>query len=81
MGIEKIDTGATDPAGETKLRGGALDGSEGGQAVDHTAYAKGRNPDTVVRVDNEKDTLYKDGLEVEDDTPTLIPKPGTDSTR
>ena len=81
MGSEKIDTDATDPAGETKLRGGALDGSERERAVDHTAYTKGRNPDTVLRVDDEKDTLYEDGLEVEDDTPTLIPKPGTDSTR
>jgi hypothetical protein len=35
---------------------------------------KTRNPDATVRVDDEKDDLYSDGLDVEDDTPPL----GTD---
>ena len=47
------------------------------QAADHTKYDQQRNPDTVVRVDNEKDTLYDDGLELEDDTPPLINTDGT----
>jgi hypothetical protein len=62
---------ATDEAGANKLRGGALDGSEQKRAVDHTQYAKKRNPDDVVRADGEEDTLYNDGLELEDDTPPM----------
>ncbi len=61
-------------SGETKLRGTALDGSEQPRAVDHTGYKKAHNPDTVLRVDNEKDNLYTDGLEVDDDTPTAAAK-------
>ena len=33
---------------------------------------KTRNPDATVRVDDEKDDLYSDGLDVEDDTPPLV---------
>jgi hypothetical protein len=62
---------ATDESGESRLRGRALGGSEQKQAVDHTKYEKERNPDRVVRVDGEEDTLYNDGLELEDDTPPL----------
>jgi hypothetical protein len=58
-------------SGETKLRGVALDGSERKRAVDNEAYARKRNPDTVVRVDNEEDSLYTDGLELENDLPVL----------
>ena len=67
----------SDPSGEDKLRGSGLTGSEQKTAVDHSAYSKSRNPDTVVRVDNEEDTLYSDGLELEDDTPPA----GTDHAR
>jgi hypothetical protein len=67
----------TEPSGEDKLRGSALTGSEQKNAADHSAYDKSRNPDTVVRVDNEEDTLYSDGLEDADDTPPL----GTDNAR
>lgn len=63
--------------GENKLRGGALSGSERRQAVDHVEYDRKRNPDAVVRVDNEEDTLYDDGLELEDDTPPLTNTDGT----
>jgi hypothetical protein len=63
--------GDADPSGESTLRGEALAGSERRRAADHTAYKKSRNPDTVVRVDDEDDTLYSDGLEVEDDTKPL----------
>jgi hypothetical protein len=65
---------STDQSGESELRGDALTGSEQKRAVDHTAGQKARNPDTVLNVDNEEDTLYSDGLELEDDTPPL----GTD---
>jgi hypothetical protein len=75
MGNEKTDDDrrdAADESGESKLRGDALAGSEQKRAVDHEAYEKTRNPDTELRTDNEEDTLYSDGLEVEDDTPPLI---------
>jgi hypothetical protein len=60
-----------DDAGERKLRGKSLDGAEQKNAVDHPAYEKARNPDTELRLDGEEDTLYQDGLEVEDDSETL----------
>jgi hypothetical protein len=56
--------------GETEIRGNPLDGPEQDRAVDHAAYKKARNPDAVVRVDDEKDDLYSDGIEVDDDLPT-----------
>jgi hypothetical protein len=71
----------TDSTGEDKLRGSALSGSEQQQAADHTQYSKKRNPDAVVRVDGEEDTLYSDGLEVEDDTPPLGTSRGGDNAR
>jgi len=49
-------------SGETKLRGVALEGS-GRKRV--------RNPDSVVRVNNEEDTLYNDGLDLEEELPVL----------
>jgi hypothetical protein len=58
-------------SGEDKLRGVALDGSERQRAVDNPAYQKARNPDAVLRTDNEEDTLYSDGLELEDELPVL----------
>lgn len=62
-----------DPAaGEKTLRGDTLDGPEGKRAADHAAYEKKRNPDRVVRLDGEEDTLYDDGLDVEeDDSPPM----------
>jgi hypothetical protein len=72
---------ATDQSAEGKLRGDALAGSERKRAVDHTAYDETRNPDKVVRVDNEEDTLYDDGLELDEDTPPLGTSGGVDQTR
>jgi len=65
---------STDQSGESELRGDALTGPEQKRAVDHAERQKARNPDTVLNVDNEEDTLYSDGLELENDTPPL----GTD---
>jgi hypothetical protein len=65
------DRASAGQSGENELRGNALDGAERKQAVDHTSQQKARNPDAVVRVDNEEDTLYSDGLELEDDTPPM----------
>jgi hypothetical protein len=52
---------------ERRLRGDALDGSEQKNSVDHAKYEKGRSPDTELRLDGEEDTLYDDGLDVNDD--------------
>jgi hypothetical protein len=62
---------ATDQSAEDKLRGDSLAGSERKRAADHTTYENRRNPDDVVRADDEEDTLYNDGLELEDDTHPL----------
>jgi hypothetical protein len=64
-------TDNADDAGETNLRGASIAGSERKRSADHSAYEQKRNPDKVVRVDGEEDTLYSDGLEVEDDTPPM----------
>jgi len=74
-------TDATDQSAEGKLRGDALAGSERKRAVDHTASDETRNPDEVVRVDNEEDSLYDDGLELDEDTPPLGTAGGVDQTR
>jgi hypothetical protein len=66
---DKTDKAAT--AAERKIRGATLDGSDQKDAVDHTDYDKARDPDTEVRVDGEKDSLYNDGLDVEDDSEPL----------
>ena len=58
--------GAT--ASERNLRGTALKGSEQKSAADHTTYEERRNPDTELHVDEERDTLYNDGLDLEDDS-------------
>jgi len=59
-------------AGERRLRGGDLDGSEKKRAADHDSYEKRRNPDTELRLDEESDTLYDDGLDVGDDDPDTL---------
>jgi hypothetical protein len=56
---------------DARLRGKDLDGSEQPDAVDHVEFAKKRNPDAELHLDDEKDTLYNDGLDVEDDSLTL----------
>jgi hypothetical protein len=77
MGIDKP---SSDKDSESKLRGSGLKGSEQKSAVDHTAYEKARNPDTELRLDGEEDTLYDDGLDIEDDSDdTLAGTRGTSS--
>jgi hypothetical protein len=53
------------------LRGEALNGSDQKDAPDHTHFAKSRKPDAELHLDEEKDTLYNDGLDIEDDSETL----------
>jgi hypothetical protein len=69
----------SDTAGERRLRGGDLGGSEKKGAVDHDKYEKRRNPDTELRLDDEEDTLYDDGLDIEDDDETLAGTRGPSS--
>ena len=83
MGDIKTDEGdiPIDETGESSLRGPGLRGSEQKQSVAHTAYEKTRNTDATLRLDGEEDTLYDDGLELEDDSAPLTGKDGRDDTR
>jgi len=67
----KIDSSEDEPSptdAERKLRGNALTGAERKKAADHMEYEKRRNPDTELHLDGEEDTLYNDGLDLEDDS-------------
>jgi hypothetical protein len=61
--------------GESRLRGKALDGSDRDGAADHVKASQDRTPESILRTDDEEDTLYDDGLELEDDSQ---PQSGTD---
>jgi hypothetical protein len=83
MGDIKTDGGdqvPVDTAAESTLRGAALSGSDRKKAVDHVAYEKARNTDTTLRLDGEEDSLYDDGLEIEDHSGPLTGKDGRDDT-
>jgi hypothetical protein len=82
MGDIKADQGndPVDKTGESSLRGTALDGSESKTSVAHVAFEKARNTDTTLRLDGEEDTLYEDGLELEDGSAPLTGKDGRDDT-
>jgi hypothetical protein len=85
MGDIKTETGndiPSDRTGESTLRGSALDGSEQKKSVAHTSFEKTRNPDTTLHLDGEEDTLYDDGLELDDDSAgPLTGKDGRDDTQ
>jgi hypothetical protein len=53
---------------ENRLRGRKLTGAEQPEAADHVDYAEQRDSDAELHLDGEKDTLYDDGLDVEDDS-------------
>jgi hypothetical protein len=74
------DKGGGDQTGESSLRGQGLNGSERREAPDHTAYEKARNTDTVIRLDDEEDTLYDDALDLEDDSSPLTGINGRDDS-
>jgi len=71
------DKSTPDTAAERKLRGSALMGSEQKDAADHTDYEKAHNPDTELDLDGEEDTLYNDGLDIEEDSETPFGTRGT----
>jgi hypothetical protein len=62
-----------DRSGESNLRGKSLNG------VEHKKAPKG-GADTVLRLDDEEDTLYNDGLELEDDSSPLTGVNGRDDS-
>jgi len=70
-----------DKTGESTLRGSALDGAEQKKSVAHTAFEKTRNTDATLRLDGEEDTLYDDGLEIDDDPAPLTGKDGRDDSQ
>ena len=70
-----------DKTGESTLRGSALDGAEQKKSVAHTAFEKARNTDATLRLDGEEDTLYDDGLEIDDDPAPLTGKDGRDDSQ
>lgn len=73
------DPALPDTAAERKLRGTELKGSEQKSAADHAAYERVRNPDTELRLDGESDTLYNDGLDLEEEPEPLAGTRGTSS--
>lgn len=82
MGIDKPtdkDQPIPDTAADRRLRGEDLKGSQNKDAVDHMEYEKERNPDTELHLDGEQDSLYNDGLDIEEDTDTLAGTHGTSS--
>ena len=83
MGNDNSPTDArltVDSAGERKLRGVGLKGSEQKAAVDHVEYETERNPDTELHLDGETDSLYSDGLDLEEDFDTLAGTHGSSGT-
>jgi len=73
------DQPSPDTAADRKLRGDELEGAEQKDAADHVRYEKLRNPDTELRLDDEKDSLYNDGLDIEEDTDPLAGTRGPSS--
>lgn len=57
---------------EQRLRGRDLNGAEQKDSADHDEYEKSRDPDTEVRVDGEQDSLYDDGLDIDDGDPDTL---------
>jgi hypothetical protein len=72
--------GAGRAAGETHLRGGPLSRDEPRDAVDSVAKRQSEDSDRVLRTDAEEDTLYEDGLELENDSRPLTGINGKDDT-
>jgi hypothetical protein len=84
MGNVNSESGGEIPediAGEADLRGAGLAGADRKTSVGHTASGKARNTDSVLRLDGEEDTLYDDGLELEDDSKPLTGIGGVDDTQ
>jgi hypothetical protein len=57
-----------------------LNGPELKDAADHSEYERGRNPDTELHLDGEKDTLFSDGIDIEENFDTLAGTDGSSGT-
>ena len=75
--LDRPPTPSLDKTGEKKLRGKPLAGPDQKAAADHVTYEKTRDPDAVLHLDGETDTLYSDGLDLDDDPGQLA---GTDAS-
>jgi hypothetical protein len=69
-----------DRSGETRLRTGALSRDEKHVDVEQSATIQADDTDLVLRTDGEEDTLYDDGLELEDGSRPLKGINGKDDT-
>jgi hypothetical protein len=83
MGDPKTDgaSSSSERAGETRLRGGSLSNEERHPPVDRAERQKTQDTDGVLRTDAEEDTLYEDGLELENDSRPLTGINGKDDSR
>jgi hypothetical protein len=79
--MSNIGKDTADKSGESHIRGRDLGGSERDLAPDHVDYAKRRKTDDVIRTDGEKDSLYDDGIELDDDSDPLTGINGADDTQ
>jgi hypothetical protein len=61
-----VATDGTAVSAETRVRGESLNGAEQKTAVDHINYKKSRDADTELRLDDEDDCLYSDGLDIDE---------------
>ena len=80
MGDPKTTNLPGDRAGETRLRGGSLTRDGQGSFVDQAVNQQAEDTDQVLRTDDEEDTLYEDGLELENDSRPLKGINGRDDT-
>jgi hypothetical protein len=69
-----------DRSGEARLRGGGLSRDEQHSDVERTAQQQAQDTDQLLRTDDEEDTLYEDGLELENDSRPLKGINGKDDT-
>ena len=68
------------PEKESMLRGTDL-GSERIEAVKHLGHTHKRNPDLELRLDGENDSLYSDGLDLDEGSDPLAGTHGFNSNR
>lgn len=80
MNKEEPKQSSAEPEEESiALRGREL-GSERMDAVNHLGHAQKRNPDVELRLDGEKDSLYSDGLDLDDGSDPLAGTHGFNSS-
>ena len=76
--IKTNNLSGADASGEKSLRGVSQD--EQRTDVDRSAKQQSENTDQVLRTNNEEDTLYDDGLDLENGSAPLTGVNGRDDT-